>query len=168
MKSTVTLVCLKKWRTRFHAVLNGTVDWVSGKYSSDLSVQQHTARALHTYFATKMYIYTICTNSTIAMTAAAFWKKSRFDECVLQGISGACVDTKPRGIKKICIFSGDRNAATWVCVPSWEDGAHQEDSEKTLSHCLQPSHYSSSMLHLTCWRTSSHLDCQWHVVFCVG
>ena len=31
-----------------------------------------------------------------------------FDECVLQEISGACVETKPRGSAATCIISGSR------------------------------------------------------------
>ena len=37
-------------------------------------------------------------------TAAAFWKNA---ERVPRKISGACVDTKLRGIKATCIISGD-------------------------------------------------------------
>ena len=46
--------------------------------------------------------------STITMTATAFWKSSSFAECVLQEISGACVDTKLRGIEVTCIVGGGR------------------------------------------------------------
>ena len=38
----------------------------------------------------------------------AFWKNGSFVEHVLQEISGACVDTEPRGIEATCIVSGDR------------------------------------------------------------
>ena len=45
---------------------------------------------------------------TITTTAAAFKKNDNFDECVLQEISGACVDTKLRCIEATCIVSGDK------------------------------------------------------------
>ena len=49
-----------------------------------------------------------CMTSTITVTAMAFWKNDSFVEHVLQEISGACVDTEPRGIEATCIVSGDR------------------------------------------------------------
>ena len=44
---------------------------------------------------------TLRSRSTITTTAAIFWMNGRFAECVLQEISGACLDTKPRGIEAI-------------------------------------------------------------------
>ena len=44
---------------------------------------------------------------TIVMTAQAVWMNGRFDGCVLQEISGDCVETKPRGTKATFIISGN-------------------------------------------------------------
>ena len=48
------------------------------------------------------------TCSAIVTITTAFWKNVSFDERVLQEISCACVDTKPRGIEATCIVSCDR------------------------------------------------------------
>ena len=48
---------------------------------------------------------------TIAMTTAAFWMNGSFDEGVLQEISGARVETMPRGIKATYIVSGKRDGS---------------------------------------------------------
>ena len=45
---------------------------------------------------------------TIVTTAVTLWMNGSFDERVLQEISGACVETKPRGIEATCIISGNR------------------------------------------------------------
>ena len=44
---------------------------------------------------------------TIAKTATAFWMNGSFNERVLQEISGACIETKPRGIKATCVGRDD-------------------------------------------------------------
>ena len=45
---------------------------------------------------------------TIVTTAEPFWMNGSFDGCVLQEISGNCVETKPRGIEAAFIISGNR------------------------------------------------------------
>ena len=45
---------------------------------------------------------------TIVTTAVTLWMNGSFNERVLQEISGACVETKPRGIEVTCIVSGNR------------------------------------------------------------
>ena len=50
----------------------------------------------------------LCVRSTITMTDTAFRKNYSFAECLLQEISGACVDTKLRCIEVTCILSGGR------------------------------------------------------------
>ena len=50
---------------------------------------------------------------TIVTTVAAFWINGSFNEHVLQEISGACVETKPRGMETTCIISGNGG---WPCV----------------------------------------------------
>ena len=44
------------------------------------------------------------TGLTIMMTSAAFRKSGSFAECVLQEVSSASVNTKPRGIEATNIF----------------------------------------------------------------
>ena len=39
------------------------------------------------------------------MTSMAFWMNGRFDECVLQEVSGACVETKTRSIEVVQLAS---------------------------------------------------------------
>ena len=54
------------------------------------------------------YIVPPAVPHTIAMTAVAFWMNGSFDERVQQEISGACVETKLRGIDATCIVSGNK------------------------------------------------------------
>ena len=57
--------------------------------------------------------------SARSMIATAFRKSCSFAECVLQEISGACVDAKLRGIEVICIVGGDRG---YSCASSYRGG----------------------------------------------
>ena len=71
------------------------------------------------YFWAILYSPMLCVRSTITMTAAAFQKNYSFAECLLQEITGACVDTKLRCIEVTRIISGGRG---WSCISSYRGG----------------------------------------------
>ena len=69
------------------------------------------------------------------MIAIGFWKNDSLAEHVLWEISGACVDTKPRGTKDTCIICGNGG------IPSASNknlGGGQEQGENNfVCMCLR-------------------------------